>query len=120
MEKSYNFENINGNVTVTIIDGDGNQVRNSISEFQKNVQSECGLILLTREYFDIHSDTNSNFSEWLDKGRAFSLSSIFQEKEYRRKGLLTEIEEKLEKLHRLILLGESGTSKSTSIDGNNL
>ncbi len=112
MEKSINFKNIHGNVTVTIIDGSGNTVVNSVGEFQQKVWSTCGLRLLNKEYFK-DRDPSNDFKEWLEKGRSFSLISIYNEKEYRRENLLDDIKENLKKNNRIILLGESGTSKGT-------
>ena len=42
----------------------------------------------------------------------FNIKSIYYEKEYRREELLNKIKTKLEKDNRLLLFGESGTSKS--------
>jgi hypothetical protein len=112
MEKIFNFENIDGNVTVTIINGDGNQVTNTIGEFEQQIRSKSGLVLLGKNYFE-NRDSQNNFNEWLEKGRSLSLISIYHQREYRREQLLHEIKKKLETNGRLMLLGGLGFSKST-------
>ena len=57
------------------------------------------------------NNTASNFTEWL-KGFPFNLRSVYYGKEYRREKVINTIEKKLEDKQRLLLLGESGTSKT--------
>ena len=67
---------------------------------------------LPRNYFEDHISTREDIQNWKN-GFPFSLPSIKEEKEFRRSGLLNEIKGRLESSRRLLLAGESGTSKTT-------
>ncbi len=73
---------------------------------------DYGLKLLHPNHFIDNSDTSENVEKW-KKGFPLYLESIYQHKEYKRERVLQEIREKLEEKKRLLLLGESGTSKTT-------
>jgi tetratricopeptide (TPR) repeat protein len=102
---------IGGNVTVTIIDGSNNKTDIKIDDFENRFQQECGLTFLYNDPYKKDRDTSTNFSDWLS-GFQFNIKSIYYEKEYRREELLNKIKIKLDQDHRLLLLGESGSSKS--------
>ena len=65
-----------------------------------------------RDYFENHISTEEDVKYW-KSGFAFQLPSILQEKEFRRSTLVNEIERRLLNQHRQLLVGESGTSKTT-------
>ena len=71
-----------------------------------------GLSWLPRDYFEDHICTNEDIENWKN-GFAFSLPSILEKKEFRRSTLINEIKGRLISRHRLLLIGESGSSKST-------
>ena len=56
--------------------------------------------------------TTKDMENW-KKGFPFQLPSIRQEKEFRRTALINEIKSRLVDKRRLLLVGESGTSKTT-------
>ena len=85
----------------------GINVTNVIQEIKS-----YGLKLIHPNHFRDNSNTSENFEKW-KKGFPLSLESIYQHKEYKRERVLQEIIEKLEEKKRLLLLGESGTSKTT-------
>ena len=110
--KPISIQNVNGNVTVTIIEGNNNKTELSIDSFTKRFSQDCGLRLIYNDdYFKKDNNTNTNFQDWL-KGFSFNIKSIYHGREFRREELLKNIKIKLEEKQRLIILGESGTSKS--------
>ena len=109
--KPISIQNVNGNVTITIVEGNNNKTELSIDDFIEKTNTDCGLRLIYNDYFKENNNTISNFNEWL-KGFSFNFKSVYHEREYRREKLLDIIKTKLEDKKRLLLLGESGMSKS--------
>jgi tetratricopeptide (TPR) repeat protein/GTPase SAR1 family protein len=83
-----------------------------ISKLQSQIYQTNGLSWLPRNYFEDHVSTAEDTKNWKN-GFAFSLSSIKQEKEFRRSALINDIKSRLESRRRLLLTGQSGTSKTT-------
>jgi tetratricopeptide (TPR) repeat protein len=110
MVKPISIRDVNGNVTVTIVEGTGNEVKVSVDDFAKQMQQKCGFRLIHKDIFK--GSEKKHDQAWL-RGFSYSLASIYNGLEYRRKKLLDDIKAKLEDKHCLLLLGESGTSKST-------
>lgn len=71
-----------------------------------------GFTLLRPDHFIENRFTDANLEHWKD-GFNFNLESIYYRREYRRENVLEEIQRRLDAQNRLILLGQSGTSKST-------
>jgi tetratricopeptide (TPR) repeat protein len=110
--KPISIQNVQGNVTVTIIEGNNNKTELSIDAFTKRFAQDCGLRLIYNDnYYKKDNNTNTNFQDWL-KGFSFNIKSVYYEREFRRDKLLNDIKTKLEDKQRLLILGESGTSKS--------
>jgi hypothetical protein len=65
-----------------------------------------------RDYFEYHISTTGDTQHWKN-GFPFSLPSIMEKKEFRMTALINEIKSRLEDKQRLLLAGESGTSKTT-------
>ena len=110
---SIDIHSNKGDVIGVGVDGNGNIIGKNISVVINEFSQDCGLTLLAPNHFKENVDTIENFSQWREKGYAFSLESIYQRKEFRRKKLLKEIKDKLEDKKRLLLLGDSETSKTT-------
>jgi tetratricopeptide (TPR) repeat protein len=73
-----------------------------------------GLKFLQPTYFQEHQSTQKEFDEWKN-GFRFELPSIMEGKNFKRSGIINKIIDKLDNNnedHALILLGQSGTSKS--------
>ena len=100
-----------GDVIGVGVDGSGNIIGKNISVVINQARG-YGLTLLSPNYFKENSNTDPNFEDWKN-GFNFTPESIYYKREYRRESVLDEIREGLEKQQRLLLLGESGTSKST-------
>jgi tetratricopeptide (TPR) repeat protein len=113
MRKTITINNTDGTVIINNIEGSNNSVVNTIGEFRKQFLLETGLVVLTKHYFNEHTDCSENYKSWLDYGNPLSLISIYQMKEYRRQKIIDEIKERLEKFNKIIILGKSGVSKST-------
>ena len=112
IKKPISIQNVKGNVTVTVIDGNNNQTQVHVNEFSRKFALECGLQLIYDDGdFKKDSNTSVNFKEWLD-GFQFNLKSIYYEREFRRNNLLSKIKTRLENNSRFLILGTSGTSKS--------
>jgi tetratricopeptide (TPR) repeat protein len=109
--KPISIQNVNGNVTVTIVEGNNNKTELSVDAFTRRFDQDCGLRLIYNDYFKQDNNTSTNFKDWLN-GFSFNIKSIYYGREFRRENLLKDIKAKLEEKQRLILLGESGTSKS--------
>jgi tetratricopeptide (TPR) repeat protein len=92
--------------------GDGNIIGKNISIVINEFSQDCGLTLIHPSYFNENNDVNENLEQWKN-GHSFHLESVYQKKEFRRENLLEEIKLKLEDKKRLLLLGESGMSKTT-------
>ena len=110
MNKSVSIRDNNGDVVGVNIDGNGNIIAKNIIIYQ--VKRDFNLSYLTKNYLESHPNTDEEFKGWI-KGFPFTLPSIYQKREYRRENVISKIKDKLEKNNRLLLLGESGTSKTT-------
>ena len=117
MNNSVSIKDNQGDVIGVNIDGNGNIIGKNIVIYQ--IKRDFNLTYLTKEYFESHSNTDEDFKGWL-KGFTLSLPSIYQKRDYRRESVLSQIKNKLQENNRLLLLGESGTSKSHFIYGNNV
>ena len=79
---------------------------------ERNLE-EChsyGLDRLRTDYFALHKNMEADFENWK---KGFDLPSIKAKKELRREGLIADIKNKLENQGRLLIVGQSGTSKTT-------
>ena len=102
-----------GDIIGVGIDGNGNIIWKNVSIVINELSEDCGLILLSQNHFKENTDTEENFQQWKEKGYSFSLEAVYQGKSFRRERVLNEIKSNLEAKKRLLLLGESGTSKTT-------
>jgi tetratricopeptide (TPR) repeat protein len=102
-----------GDIIGVGVDGSGNIIGKNISIVVNEVQNRYGLRLLSTNYFKEHKSIERDFENW-KKGFSFNLESIKEGKEFRREVVET-IESRLEtnQPHHMLLVGESGTSKST-------
>jgi len=93
-------------------------VRESNNIIGKNINKlaqeikPTGLTLLEPDYFEKRKNVKDDFENW-KKGYTFELPSIYQGYEFKREIVINEIKQMLDANHKLLLLGESGTSKST-------
>ena len=95
------------------IDGNGNIIGKNVSIVINELSQDCGLTLLHPNHFIENADTEENVQQWREKGYQFSLEAVYKHNEFRREKILKEIRDKLEDKKRLLILGESGTSKTT-------
>jgi DNA replication protein DnaC len=95
------------------VDGNGNIIGKNISIVVNEAQTRYGLSLLSPDYFNGHKSTEQDLENWR-KGFSFKLESIKQNLEFKR-SITEDIKLRLEgnQQHCILLLGESGTSKST-------
>lgn len=103
---------ISGDVIGVGVTGSGNTIFKATNVFINQVKQQYGLRLIEPNYFEENKRTDENFKQWLE-GYEFKLPTIYYGHEHRRDRVLNEIRKRLESQHRLLLLGESGTSKST-------
>ena len=111
MDKPISIHDVNGNVTVTVVEGNNNKTELSIGSFIEKTTKDCGLQLIYEDTFKKDNNTSTNFRDWLD-GFSFNIKSVYHEREFRRNDILDNIKQQLESKGRLLILGESGTSKS--------
>ena len=88
--KPISIQNVNGNVAVTIVEGNNNTTELSIDSFTKRFAQDCGLRLIYNDYFKKDNNTNTNFQDWL-KGFSFNIKSIYHGREFRRENLIKDI-----------------------------
>ena len=60
--KPISIQNVQGNVTVTIVEGNNNQTQVTIGDFIEKTKTECGLRLIYEDIFKENSNTISNFN----------------------------------------------------------
>jgi tetratricopeptide (TPR) repeat protein len=106
------IQNNQGDVIGIGIGGDGNIISKNVYVFYNEVLNECGLTFLYPNYFNEHKNISKDLEKMLKEGFPFSLTAIYQSIEYKRENKLNDIKKKLENSKRLLILGESGTSKS--------
>ena len=107
---SININHSEGDVIGIGVSGSGNIIGKNLSIVINEAQS-YGLNLLTTNYFREHKTTEQDLEDWI-QGFPFKLEAIKEKRELRR-NIVDKIKGKLERDHRLLVLGESGTSKST-------
>jgi tetratricopeptide (TPR) repeat protein len=115
-EKDYNTNSITagGDVIGLNVDGDGNIIAKNISIVITEAKEFFGLDLIPKGYFNqINKEAiKANFDDWVN-GFELSMESIYDGREFRRQKVLDDIKTLLGKNRKLLLLGESGTSKTT-------
>jgi tetratricopeptide (TPR) repeat protein len=88
---------------------------NKIEELYNKLKGELyqtyGLNWLPRDYFEVNDYIDENFESWKN-GFPFELPSIKKNLEYRR-NVVDDIKQRLDSQYNLMIVGESGTSKST-------
>jgi tetratricopeptide (TPR) repeat protein len=84
----------------------------TVIQISAGARSSFGLDLYTLDYFKDHKSTEKDFQTWKN-GFSFTIEAIKEKKEFRREKVIEEIKTKLETNHKLLIVGESGTSKST-------
>jgi tetratricopeptide (TPR) repeat protein len=99
-----------GDVIGVGIDGNGNIIGKDIN-IVINQAHDYGINLLPSDYFENYKSMNQDLEDWKN-GFSFKLESIKEKKEFRR-AIVNDIKNHLEKGHRLLIVGESGTSKTT-------
>lgn len=82
-----------------------------LNKLKNELYKDFGLNWLPVDYFRSHKSTKKDYEDWKN-GFSFNLESIYEKKELRR-SIVDTIKTNLEKNHRLLLLGELGSSKST-------
>jgi tetratricopeptide (TPR) repeat protein len=109
-EDFIDIERISGDVIGVGIDGSGNIIGKDIS-IVINQSKSYGLELLSSNRFKDYKSTEQDLEDW-KKGFSFKLEAIKEKREFRR-SIVDKIISKLESEHRLLIVGEGGTSKST-------
>ena len=104
-------QNIGGDQIGYWVRGSNNIIGKNISVINQEIKPS-GLTLLEPDYFERRKNVKDDFENW-KKGYAFELPSIYYGYEFKRKIITNEIKQKLEANNKLLVLGESGTSKST-------
>ena len=89
-------------------------LQSSLDEIQEELYHSYGLNWLAKDYFEYHKSSNNDLDNWR-KGFSFELPSIKSRQELRREGLIGDIKTKLEKEKKILIIGQSGSSKSTII-----
>ena len=110
ISSSIDIQNIGRDVIGIGVSGDGNIIGKDITIVINEAQS-YGLTLLAANYFKEHKSTEQDLEDWRN-GFSFKLEAIKEKRELRR-GVVDTVRIKLEREHRLLIVGESGTSKST-------
>jgi tetratricopeptide (TPR) repeat protein len=120
-----NNQDNKGGTDISHVGGDviGVGVQGSNNIIAKNIQigklieetRSLGLELLDPLYFEQHKKVGDNVKSWY-RGFSLSLESIYYDKEFKRDEILNGIISKLNDQRCLLLLGESGSSKTTLLN----
>ena len=103
--------NINQDTIGSIINT-GKISNSTIIQVSSATKSTFGFELYTLDYFKNHKSTEKDIEYWKN-GFPFKLEAIKEKLEFRRSKVIDKIETKLETRQNLLIVGESGTSKST-------
>jgi tetratricopeptide (TPR) repeat protein len=90
-----------------------NEIKDEIVRLRDVFYVSYGLYRLTPNYFEDYVDTKQDMEGWKDGFSFQLLSSIKENKEFRRDKIVEDIKKRLEEQHRQLIVGASGTSKST-------
>jgi len=104
------IQNVEGDVIGIGVSGNGNIIGKDITLVMNQVQT-FGLNLLSPNYFKEYKSGDQDIKDWKN-GFSFRLESIKEKKELRR-SVVDTVKTNLEREHKLLILGESGFSKST-------
>ncbi len=104
------IQNVGGDVIGIGVSGSGNIIGKDITLVINQAQT-FGLNLLSPHYFEEYKSGDQDIKDWKN-GFPFKLESIKGKKELRR-NVVDTVKTNLEKDHKLLILGESGYSKST-------
>jgi tetratricopeptide (TPR) repeat protein len=107
---SIDIQNTSGDVIGIGVSGSGNIIGKDINIVINEAQS-YGLTLLSATYFKEHKSTEQDLNDWKN-GFSFKLEAIKENRELRL-SIIDKVKIKLERENRLLIVGESGTSKST-------
>jgi hypothetical protein len=108
-EIRYIQENILNEIIKISIDDAIKRAEENISKIIS--YSGSGLTLLTDS--ELTDDlAKKEFNDWYEKGYPFGFAAIYHDKDYRR-SIVDEVKRKLEENGKAVIVGESGTSKST-------
>lgn len=110
------INHVGGDVIGVGIQGSNNIIAKNI-QIGKLIQEirSLGLELLDPLYFEQHKKIEDNVKSWY-RGFSLSLESIYYDKEFKRNDVLDGIISKLNYQKCLLLLGESGSSKTTLLN----
>ena len=99
------------------LDTNYGKIGKQIQELEKLARNLClcdGFEDVSSDYFEKYTkNIEEDFQDWKNGMDFRSLSSIYQEKEFRRNEVITTIKEGLDKYKMLLIKGEPGTSKNT-------
>jgi ABC-type transport system involved in cytochrome bd biosynthesis fused ATPase/permease subunit len=110
ISSSVDIQNTKGDIIGIGVSGSGNIVGKDINVVVNEAQS-YGLKLLSTNYFKEYKSTSQDLKDWRN-GFSFKLEAIKEKRELRR-SIVDKVKIKLESEHRLLMVGESGTSKTT-------
>jgi tetratricopeptide (TPR) repeat protein len=106
-DKSFHAQDVIHSIINT-----GSISNSTIIQISAAVKSSFGFELYTLDYFKDHKSKDKDFEDWKN-GFPFEIEAIKEKKEFRRNEVIEEIKTKLESKRNLLIVGESGTSKST-------
>jgi tetratricopeptide (TPR) repeat protein len=110
------IQNNQGDIIGVGVYGDNNLIAKNIRVDNLIVDLRSfGLELLHPDYFKQHDNVEENVRNWR-RGFSLSLESIYYNKELERTDILKSIISKLNNQRCLLLLGESGSSKTTILN----
>jgi hypothetical protein len=109
-KNSIHIKKVKGDMIGVDVNGSGNIIGKNIKIVNKEAHG-YGLSLLSHNYFKEYKSTQQDFENWKN-GFSFKLESIKENQEFRR-SIVDRIKSRLQAQYHLLLVGESGTSKST-------
>ncbi len=81
-------------------------------EHARELYQDYGMLKLSNDYFESHMCNQNDLDNW-KKGFSFELHCIKALRELRREKMIADVKRRIENEHKLLILGQSGSSKST-------
>ncbi len=104
------IQNFGGDVIGIGVSGSGNIIGKDVTVVINQAQT-FGINLLSTHYFEEYKSGDQDIKDWKN-GFPFKIESIKEKKELRR-SVVDTVKTNLEREHKVLILGESGYSKST-------
>jgi tetratricopeptide (TPR) repeat protein/energy-coupling factor transporter ATP-binding protein EcfA2 len=88
-------------------------LQSGFDEIKNELYHSYGLTWLPKDHFESHKSGSSDLDNWRKGFPSFGLPAIKSRRELRRESVIADIKTKLKNQKRVLIIGTSGSSKST-------